>query len=86
MLEQGSADRAEHHSFDPAVPPGANDEQLSLARSAKQCGATAALRDLPAHDNLRVHLLVPVDQPLKTVLDLPRGTQVSWAVSQGAHS
>jgi hypothetical protein len=33
-----------------------------------------------------VCLLVPGNQPLKAVLDLPRGTQDSRTVSQGAHS
>src|SRR4029077_1414766 len=85
MLEQGGADRAEHHAFDTAAPPAPDDEQLSLARSVEQFSATAALRDASAHDNLRVRLPVPVNQPLKTVLDLPRGTQDSRAVSQRAH-
>ena len=65
MLEQGRADRTEHHAFDTAASPGTDDKQLGPARSPEQCGASAALRDMPAHDNLRVCLLAAVNQPLE---------------------
>jgi hypothetical protein len=85
MLEQGRADRTEHHAFDTAAPPGADDKQLSLARSVKQRGASAALADLPSHGHLRVSFFPPADQILETVFDLAGAAQVPGGVGQGAH-
>ena len=85
VLEQGSADRAECHAVDTAASPGADNEQLSLARGVKQSGASAALADIPPHDHLRVCFFPSADQVLETVFDLAGAAQVPGGVGQGAH-